>query len=214
MALNLDLSNINWRDPRILMRAVLFTLVLANLTAFYFVLWPLGGSPEELDVRVSALQQQVILGRRNLERLRGVSAKMTEARREAEQFESCQFTDRRVAYSTLVGEISRSAQEAGLKVKEHALANEEVEGSDTLGMITVNGNYEGTYGDLIQFISKLDRSPRFILMDSLAAQPQQGTNVLNIAMKMNLFVRQLPVSDPGAPPAAKSKELAQGGPAL
>jgi len=208
--MNFDLNNISWRDPRVLLRVILFTLLLANLVAFYFVLWPLGGSPEELDAGVARLQQQVVAGRRDLDRLQGVASKMTTARREAEQFEERSFTDRRVAYSTLVGEISRAAQEAGLKVKEHALVNEDVEGSDTLGMITVNGNYEGTYGDLIQFVNRMDRSARFIIIDSLAAQPQQGTNILNIAMKMNLFVRQPAL--PGAlPGAGAAHTLAAGG---
>lgn len=190
MALDLDLRTIPWRNPRVIMRVILFTLVLANLVAFYFVMVPLGGSPEELDARVSSLQQQVVVQRKTLERVKGMSGKMTEARRQAEDFEAQRFTDRRVAYSTLVGELAKSAQEAGIRVKEHALVNEEVEGTDSLGMITVNANYEGTYGDLLQFVNRMDRSPRFIVIDSLSATPQQGTNLLNVAMKMNIFVRQ------------------------
>jgi len=190
MALDFDLRTIHWRDPRVIMRVILFTLLLANLVAFYFVMVPLGGSPEELDARVASLQQQVVVQRKNLERVRGLSGKMTAARREAEDFEARSFTDRRVAYSTLVGELARAAQETGIRVKEHALVNEEVEGTETLGMITVNANYEGTYGDLLQFVNRMDRSPRFIIIDSMSATPQQGTNLLNVAMKMNIFVRQ------------------------
>jgi Tfp pilus assembly protein PilO len=209
MALNLNPGQmnrlLNWRDPRVLMRVVLFTLLLANLVAFYFVMVPLGGSPEELDARVAALQQQLTVKRNSLQRVKGMSGKMTSARREAEQFEARSFTDRRVAYSTLVGELAKAAQETGIRVKEHALANEEVEGSDSLGMITVNANYEGTYGDLLQFVNRMDRSPRFIIMESLSATPQQGSNLLNVAMKMNIFVRQI---GPGtAPAAAPVKEV-------
>ena len=194
MALNLNLENIAWREPRIIMRVVLFALVLANLVAFYFVMVPLGGSPEELNARVSSLQQQVSVQRKSMERVGGMSTKMTAARREAEQFEARSFTERRVVYSTLVGEIAKAAQESGIRVKEHALANEDVEGTENLGMITVNANYEGTYGDLIQFVNRVDRSPRFVIIESMSAAPQQGTNLLNVAMKMNIFVRQTPAT--------------------
>lgn len=198
MALNFNLENISWRDPRVIMRAILFTLVLANLVAFYFVMVPLGGSPEELDARVSSLQVQVASQRKSLERVRGMSTKMTSARRDAETFEERSFTDRRVVYSTLVGEIAQAAQASGIRVKEHALASEDVEGTENLGMITVNANYEGTYGDLIQFVNRVDRSRRFVIIESLSAAPQQGTNLLNVAMKMNIFARQTGTPAPEA----------------
>ena len=188
--MNLDaLKNLNFRDPRILMRLILGVLLLANLVAFYFVIFPLGGSPEELDEQLKTLQERASGQRKSLDRLRVVTAKVEGAGRQASDFELANFTDRRVVYSTLVNEITQAADSAGIKLKDHALQNEEIDGSDTLGMITVNANYEGTYGDLLNFVNRLDRSKHFVIIDSLAATPQQGTNQLNVTMKMNLFVR-------------------------
>ena len=42
-------------------------------------------------------------------------------------------------------------------------------------MMTITGGYEGTYGDLVQFMNRLDRSPRFLIVDSMNASPQQGS---------------------------------------
>jgi len=54
--MNLDaLKNLNFRDPRIVMRAILGLLLLGNLVAFYFVIFPLGGAPEELDAQLQTL---------------------------------------------------------------------------------------------------------------------------------------------------------------
>jgi len=204
--MNLDaLKNLNFRDPRIVMRAILGLLLLGNLVAFYFVIFPLGGAPEELDAQLQTLVEQASAQRKSLDRLRALTTKVEGARRQAGDFESTNFTDRRVVYSTLVNEITQAADSAGIKLKDHALQNEEIEGSDTLGMITVNANYEGTYGDLLNFVNRMDRSERFVIIDSLAATPQQGSNQLNVTMKMNLFVRNtadlvLPktISKPGA----------------
>ncbi|MBY0505785.1 MAG: type 4a pilus biogenesis protein PilO [Bryobacteraceae bacterium] len=188
--MNLDvLKTLNIRDPRVLMRVILGLLLLGNLTAFYFVLFPLGGSPEELDETLKTLQEKGGAQRKSIERLRVLTTKVEGARKQAGDFEVSNFTDRRVVYSTLVNEITQAADSAGIKLKDHALQNEEIEGSDTLGMITVNANYEGTYGDLLNFVNRIDRSERFVIIDSLAATPQQGTNQLNVTMKMNLFVR-------------------------
>ena len=188
--MNFDaLKNLNFRDPRILMRLILGVLLLGNLVAFYFVIFPLGGSPEELDEQLKTLQASAAGQRKSLDRLRVLTAKVEGARRQAGDFELANFTDRRVVYSTLVNEITQAADSAGIKLKDHALQNEDIDGSETLGMITVNANYEGTYGDLLNFVNRLDRSERFVIIDSLAATPQQGTNQLNVTMKMNLFVR-------------------------
>ena len=204
--MNLDaLKNLNFRDPRILMRLILGVLLLANLVAFYFVIFPLGGSPEELDEQLKTLQERASGQRKSLDRLRVVTAKVEGAGRQASDFELANFTDRRVVYSTLVNEITQAADSAGIKLKDHALQNEEIDGSDTLGMITVNANYEGTYGDLLNFVNRLDRSEHFVIIDSLAATPQQGTNQLNVTMKMNLFVRNTADLQLAKPPAKPGK---------
>lgn len=201
------LQNLNLRDPRVLMRLILGVLLLGNLVAFYFVIFPLGGSPEELDEQLKTLVERSAAQRRSLERLRGLTAKVEGARRQAGDFESSNFTDRRVVYSTLVNEITQAADASGIKLKDHALQNEEIEGSDTLGMITVNANYEGTYGDLLNFVNRLDRSEKFVIIDSLAATPQQGTNQLNVTMKMNLFVRSTAEQPPASAMPAPKKPL-------
>lgn len=209
--MNLDaLKNLNFRDPRILMRLILGVLLLANLVAFYFVIFPLGGSPEELDEQLKTLQERASGQRKSLDRLRVVTAKVEGAGRQASDFELANFTDRRVVYSTLVNEITQAADSAGIKLKDHALQNEEIDGSDTLGMITVNANYEGTYGDLLNFVNRLDRSERFVIIDSLAATPQQGTNQLNVTMKMNLFVRNTADLQLTKPPVRLGKPAAIG----
>ena len=210
-----ELKNLNFRDPRILMRLILGVLLLANLVSFYFVIYPLGGAPEELDAQLQTLVAQASAQRKSLERLRVLTTKVEGARRQAGDFELTNFTDRRVVYSTLVNEITQAADSAGIKLKDHALQNEEIEGSETLGMITVNANYEGTYGDLLNFVNRLDRSERFVIIDSLAATPQQGSNQLNVTMKMNLFVRNtadLVLPKIPAKPAKATGLPAQGAP--
>jgi hypothetical protein len=67
---------------------------------------------------------------------------------------------------------------------------EPIEGSDDLAMMIITGNYEGTYADLMEFINRLDRSSRLLIIESLNATPQQGgAGVLTVNMKLDAFVR-------------------------
>src|SRR6185436_17083078 len=110
------------------------------------------------------------------EQLKILSKKSDQARTEGDKFLRGYFLARRTAASTLAIELTGMAKSAGIKHKEHSFAPELIEGSDSLGMMTITANYEGTYADLIQYTNKLDRSPRFFIIESLAAAPQQGGN--------------------------------------
>lgn len=178
------------KDPRVAVRAVLGVLLLANLVAAAFVFKPWGGSPEDLQRELSQLRGEVRQRQATVERLRVLVDKVEKARSESDRFFEQYFLDRRTTYSSVVSELSSIAQEAGLKPKEHSFSSEPVEGSDTLAMLIVTGHYEGNYNDLVQFVNLLDRSPRFLTIESLQATPQQGTATLNVSLKLNIFVRE------------------------
>lgn len=178
------------RHPQVLVRLVLGGLLLANVVAAYFVFRPLGGSVEELDQRAISLQGQISSRRAALTRIQGLADKVARAKSEGDRFLTEHFLDRRTAYSTLVMEMEAAAKAAGVKSRDHAYNYEPVEGSDTIGLLTVNGNYEGTYADLIQFVNHMDRSKRMFIMETLQAQPQQGSTTLLIALKMITFVKE------------------------
>lgn len=197
------------RDPRVVARAVLSGLLLANLAALLFILKPWGGSAADLDRQLGQLRSRAIERQVSLARVRAIVEKVEKARHEKDRFLADYFMERRSASSTVLSEIGRAAREAGLKPKEHAFLFEPVEGSDTLSMMTISANYEGSYTDLVEFVNLVDRSPRFLIIDNIQAAPQREAGVLNARFKLNTFVR-----DSGrrlAPPAnGKAAEAEEG----
>lgn len=178
------------KDPRFVARAVIGVLLAANLIAAFAVFQPLGGSAEELDAEVTRLQTQLQQRQASLQSLRALVSKIEQARASGDEFLSRYFMDRRTLSSTIVGELATAAKEAGIRPKEHAFGFDPIEGSDTLSMVTITANYEGTYGDLLEFVNRLDKSPRFLILDTLTAAPQQGGTDLNVNIKLNTFVRE------------------------
>ncbi|HUS05216.1 MAG TPA: type 4a pilus biogenesis protein PilO [Bryobacteraceae bacterium] len=178
------------RDPRLIVRVVLGALLLANLAAAFAVFRPFGGSAEELDAQAVALRQQVQQKQASVQRLRALAAKIEGGRTAEDEFLNTYFMRRQTASSTIVSELMKSAKDSGIKQAEHSYSFDPVEGSDTLSMMTIVGNYEGTYADLLQYVNRLDKSPRFLILDSLAAAPQQGGNTLRVNIKLNTFVRE------------------------
>jgi type IV pilus assembly protein PilO len=179
------------RDPRVLARAGLGLLLLANIIAALLVFRPWGGSREELEQQAVDLHRQVQQRQAAAARLRSIVGKVETARQAGDDFLKQHFTDQQIAYSTLLEELGQASREAGVQEREHSFVFEPVEGSDTLGVLKITANYQGSYADLIQFVNRLDRSKKFLIVESLTATPQQNAGVLNVNMKLNAFVQEL-----------------------
>lgn len=177
-------------QPGAIIRLAAAVLLAANLVAGYFVLRPLGGSPEELRKEAADLRMQLRQRQNTLQHTRLFAAKIQSGRSEGDEFLEDYFLPRRTAYSTVLGELTKAAGEAHIKPKESSFSIEPIEGSDTLEMMQISANYEGTYADLIHFINLIDKADDLLIIEGLGATPQQGSALLNITLKLDTFVRE------------------------
>jgi Tfp pilus assembly protein PilO len=182
--------NFNLRaHPASVWRILLGVLLVANLVAAALVLYPPGGSADELEQQRLSLQAQATTRRAQLAQTARHAAAVEKGRSEGDKFLGDYFLARRTAYSTLLTELVGAADEAKIKPKEHAYATEPIEGSDSLSLMTITANYEGTYANLMRFVHEIDRSPRMLIIEALSAAPQQGAGTLSISIKLDAFVR-------------------------
>lgn len=175
-------------NPRAWIRIGLGALIAANLVAGYFVIRPIGGSPEELRQQAAEMRAEIRQQQKALDRMRMLAGKIATGRGEGDTFMAKYFLPRRAAYSILIADLSQVASEAKVTPKESALAIQPVDGSDTLKMMQISYNFEATYADLIHFINLMDKSDRLLIIEGLNATPQQGGTRLNVMMKLDTFV--------------------------
>jgi hypothetical protein len=173
-----------------MVRALLGVLLAGTLVAAGLVLYPPGGSADDLERKLAELQSQAVAQRALLASTRQHVTAVEKGRSEGEQFLDGYFLARRTAYSTLLAELVDAADRAKIKPKEHAYATEPIEGSDVLSMMTIAANYEGTYANLMRFVHEIDKSSRMLIIEGLTAAPQQTGGVLSISMKIDAFVRE------------------------
>jgi hypothetical protein len=164
--------------------------LVATAAAGWIANNPPGGSAEDLKQQLGILEAQVTAKRALLASTRQHVAAVEQGRSEGDKFLNEYFLARRTAYSTLLSELVGAADRAQIKPKEHAYATEPIEGSDTLSMMSISANYEGTYANLMRFVHEIDRSPRLLIIEALNAAPQQTGGTLNISMKIDTFVRE------------------------
>jgi len=177
------------KNRRVVVRLILGAMLFANLVAAAFVFHPLGGSPEDLARELEDRQRQLTQQRQRLERTRNLVGKVQQAKGEGDMFLEQSTMGRRTAFSTLIGEINKMAVDAGMKTKDSSWALGEVEGSETLVQLTISANFEGSYANLTKFVNLLDRSQRFLIIESLQAQPQPS-GILGVNVRLDTFIRQ------------------------
>ncbi len=179
-----------------MVRLVLGILLLANIVAAGLVLFPPGGSAEDLDRQRVTLGAQLRAKQAVLETTRQHAAAVDKGRTEGDQFLSQYFLANRISSSTLLGELQQAASQTKLKARDTTFSMLPIEGSDTLSVESIVAAYEGTYPDVMHLVHEIDRSKKFLMIESLTAAPQQTGDILTVSLKVNAFVRE-DASQPG-----------------
>jgi Tfp pilus assembly protein PilO len=178
-----------WKEPRVLLRGIIGALLLANVVAAIIAFKPFGGGADDLQRQEASLQQQLSAMRKRIDADKMLVNKVQNARKDRDQFLAKYVADERRGASTLFQELNRIATEAGVKQLPVTFNQQDIEGSETFKMFTVTEGYEGSYASLTKFINLVDKSPHFLIIESLnTAAPQQGSGALNVQLKIDTFV--------------------------
>jgi hypothetical protein len=185
------------RGPRFWLKAGVVTLALLNCIALYLYFDPPGGSRAELQAQNENVRMQVAAARAQARRLETVSSKVQTGGLEATDFESKYFLPRRQAYETVLAEIQRMAKIAGLQERDAVFSEEPIEGTDDLSLLNMTANYEGPYPSLTRFLYEADRSPMLLMLDSMAATPQQKAGLITTSIRFQAIIREPAVTVAG-----------------
>jgi Tfp pilus assembly protein PilO len=177
------------KDPRFLVRLFLGILLAANLVTAGFAFHLFDESPERIAIEVQHTRQEVLAAVMKLNRTRMLAGKVDKGRDEGTRFISTYMTSRRDTYSAILGELDEIAGQTGMKSKDALLGLDAIQGTDALDVMTVTASFEGSYQNLVKFINLLDKSKRFLIIESLAATPQHNGDILQVTLKLNTFVK-------------------------
>src|SRR5579871_865931 len=98
-------KRINPHDPQFVVRAIVGILLAANVAAAVLVLFPPGGSAEDLEQQASTLQSQLTARKAALDLTRAHAAAVEKGRTEGDEFLNEYFIGSRTAFSTLLTQL-------------------------------------------------------------------------------------------------------------
>jgi type IV pilus assembly protein PilO len=177
-------------EPKVLVRLALGTLFVANLVAAGFAFHWFDASPDAVNQQLLAAQAQHLTENARLMKTRALAKNIARGKEQGEQFVATSMTSRRRTYSTIIGEITETAKTAGMTKAGGTISLEPIAGSDDLDLMSIVFTFEGGYAELLKFVNLLDRSPRFLIIETLTVTPRAQSNVLTVGVKLNTFVRE------------------------
>ena len=193
-ARRMKLGGAGMRDPRGAMRAIIGLLLVANRAAAVVAFKPFGGSADDLrqeQQRAASLLTQL---QDRIKTSKRLVDKVQTARTQGDQFLAKYFMDVGTASTSVLEELNQTATDAGIKMGQAQFERLPIEGSDTLVKETITVGFDGTYSNLTKFMHLVDKSPRFLIIESMqASAPQgQGGQSLNVTLKIDAFIKDLP----------------------
>lgn len=196
MTRNFNLKGVKVKDPRVVMRAIIGVLLVANLAAAIIAFKPFGGSADDLRREQQSLSGQLSAAQARLLASQRLVNKVQTARTQGDQFLGQYFMASGISSATVLMELTDLAKESGVKMGPSSFTRQEIEGSDSLVMQSMQVSFEGTYANLAKFVNLVDKSARFFIIENMtaAAPQQQGGQALNVTLKIDNFIR-----DVGAP---------------
>lgn len=199
VAPKIRLKGLSIKDPRIAMRAVIGLLLAANLVAAVIAFKPFGGSADDLRQEQARLSAQLRQLRATLETSKQHVEKIQIARTQGDEFLTKYIMEKRAASAITVDEMNKAASEAGVRALPENASYEAIEGSDTLQLMSIMAEFQGSYAALTKLTNLLEKSDRFLIIDYMNLNaPQQQENgkvavsaqqVVNVSVRLLTFVR-------------------------
>jgi len=186
----MTIPKVNLREPKTLVRAGLGLLLAANLVAAVMAFHLIGDSPADLDAQLISARAAFRNAQQRLEQIKSLARNTDTSRQQGNIFLTSYMTARRRYSSALYSEINKLAESAGMKVGVlNFTLPDPIEGSEDMDSLTITANFVGGYANLVRFVNLLDRSPRFLLIDTFQVEPQPKGDVLNATVKMNAYLK-------------------------
>jgi type IV pilus assembly protein PilO len=165
---------------------------------------PFGGSADDLRKEQAQMSSQLRQFQAHLEATKAHVDKIDIARTQGDDFLTKYIMQRRTMPETMLSELTKAGTNSGVRILPEQLTYDDIEGSDTLKMVSITAPFEGSYAGLAKLVDKLEKSPVFLIIDSMNLRAPQQQNAqaaaaaqnLNVQLKLITFVRD----DQGATP--------------
>jgi Tfp pilus assembly protein PilO len=173
-----------WR--RRLLPPVVALLALNGL-AFAAYTLPRALQVRNTTARATALREEIAKQRRITAAIVDQAGAIRANAAETDRFYKNVIVANRVELLPLIEDIEKMAAEPGLKAGPRSYALEPVKGAP-ITRVQVGLSLQGSYDQLVAFLDRVERSPRFLIVDRIALTSGTGHEGNNLRVEVSAFL--------------------------
>jgi len=167
--------------------AVLGVLLAVDL-GLAVLLWQLRQSdPSGMHAERTALETKAKLLKADIARGEKIRKNMPDVGKEADRFYQQELPSATKGYSGIVEDLGEIASKAGLKTSATKFSEAPVKGRGVT-QIAIADSVEGNYASVLQFITGLERSKSFYLLDDLSLDGVEAGH-LHLTLELRTYFR-------------------------
>lgn len=190
-AANAGMETPVYRSRRRMLLSLLLLLLLVNALFFVVLLKPAGERAREQREGLDRLRADVKTRRETISRLRRIAQNLGDAQRQDAEFYRTKFLPKTIGFSIIMEEVDKIAR--GNRVRKGAVSYSlaDVRNRPDLNQVEITTVVEGDYGNIVQFINQVEKSPLFLIIDNITAAggaPMAGQpRVVRLSLRLVTF---------------------------
>jgi Tfp pilus assembly protein PilO len=144
-------------------------LLAINLVFFVLLLKPAGQRAEQQRQQVEELRKQMQSHRDAAAALHSIAGNLDVSSREGSDFYAQKFLPKPTGFSIVMEEVDRAARANNVRKGSVSYGLGAVAGRPDLEQVDITTVVDGDYGNVVRFINAVERSPLFLIIDSISA---------------------------------------------
>jgi Tfp pilus assembly protein PilO len=178
----------SWLRWKMQVRAALALLLLADLALAGFIWHISANTPESKRAQKDTLQTNAKLLAADVTRAEAIKADLSEVSAKGDEFSVKRLPDGATGYSALESDLGLIADKAGLKTSLIGFRQKEVKDRGVTE-VSITAAVDGDYPSLIKFLSGLEHSGSFYILDNLTLTSEATGNSIKLSLSLRTYFR-------------------------
>jgi Tfp pilus assembly protein PilO len=169
-------------------RVGLVVLLVADVLLVVFIAHISANTPESKRQEREHLQVEARLLAADVARAQAIKADLSQVSTKSDEFLTRKLPESAAGYSTLEADLGEIAGRAGLKTSLIGFRQKEVKDRGVTE-VTITASVDGDYPSLIKFLSGLEHSGNFYILDNLTLASEATGSSIKLSLSLRSYFR-------------------------
>jgi Tfp pilus assembly protein PilO len=176
-----------WARTKTIITVALAILIAADIGVGVFFWRTSQQKPAEMRAELDHLRLEAKLREADVRRAEKIRASLPEVGKDCDNFYQSAFLDGSSGYSSVDADLSSIADKVGLRISDTTYKKSDAS-KNGVQEVAISTTVEGNYAAVIQFISGLEQSKNFYLLNDLSLTSAKA-GAIQLQLKLRTFFR-------------------------